>query len=70
MLKLLEGTIVNVPERSARKMRGDSVPVDTTDILFVASGAYNGIDTIIGRRKNEKVSKSVLLLISCPFGEG
>ena len=70
MLKLLEGTIVNVPERSARKMRGDSVPVDTTDILFVASGAYNGIDTIIGRRKNEKVSKSVLLFISCPFGEG
>ena len=57
MLKLLEGTIVNVPERSSRKLRGDSVPVDTTNILFVASGAFNGLDKIVSRRKNEKVCK-------------
>lgn len=56
MLKLLEGTIVNVPERNSRKLRGDSVAVDTTNILFVASGAFNGMDRIISRRKHQKVS--------------
>ena len=55
MLKLLEGTIVNVPERNSRKLRGDSVAVDTTNILFVASGAFNGMDRIISRRKHQKV---------------
>lgn len=36
-------------------MRGDSVAVDTTNILFVASGAFNGLDRIIKKRNQEKV---------------
>lgn len=55
LLKIVEGTTVYVPERSSRKVKGEMVAVNTTNILFIASGAFNGLDKIIGRRKNEKV---------------
>lgn len=54
MLRLIEGTLVSVPEKNSRKLRGETVVVDTTNILFVASGAFNGIDRIVSRRKNHR----------------
>jgi len=55
MLKMVEGAIVNVPEKNAaKKTRGDTVQVDTTNILFICSGAFNGLEKIVSRRKNEK----------------
>lgn len=54
MLRLLEGTLVSVPEKNSRKLRGETVVVDTTNILFVASGAFNGLDRIVSRRRNHR----------------
>ena len=52
---MVEGAIVNVPEKNAaKKTRGDTVQVDTTNILFICSGAFNGLEKIVSRRKNEK----------------
>lgn len=53
---MLEGTVVNVPEKNNRKLRNETVQIDTTNILFVASGAFTGLDRLISRRTNQNVN--------------
>ncbi|MDY2915038.1 MAG: ATP-dependent Clp protease ATP-binding subunit ClpX, partial [Alloprevotella sp.] len=56
MLKLLEGSIVNVPPKGGRKHPDqDYIHVDTRDILFICGGAFDGIEKKIAQRLNTHV---------------
>ncbi|KAF3329378.1 ATP-dependent Clp protease ATP-binding subunit clpX-like [Carex littledalei] len=53
LLKILEGTIVNIPDKGPRKQRTQNIQIDTKDILFICGGAFVDLEKTISERRND-----------------
>jgi len=61
LLKIIEGTKLQISDKR-NKQGSESITVDTTNILFVASGAFTGLEKLVQKRLSKNVSNFVVYL--------